>query len=71
LFARSFNWDIVSISRDVEAPPTAAPRAFPPPTSSTQSQLTTQGTAASPPTQGLDGSDEFDPRGSVPGMGST
>ncbi|KAG6597635.1 Clathrin interactor EPSIN 2 [Cucurbita argyrosperma subsp. argyrosperma] len=56
----------VQSQRDVEAPPTAAPRAFPPPTSSTQSQLTSHGTAASPPTQGLDGSDEFDPRGSVP-----
>lgn len=52
--------------RDVEAPATTAPRTFPPPTPSTPSQLTTHATTASPPTQGHDGSDEFDPRGSVP-----
>ncbi|XP_038883619.1 clathrin interactor EPSIN 2-like [Benincasa hispida] len=56
----------VHSQRDVEAPATTSPRAFPPPTSSSPSQPTTHGTTASPPMQGLDGSDEFDPRGSVP-----
>ncbi|TYK16961.1 clathrin interactor EPSIN 2 isoform X2 [Cucumis melo var. makuwa] len=56
----------VPSQREVEAPATTAPRAFPPPVSSTPSQQTTHGTTASPHPQGPDGSDEFDPRGSVP-----
>ncbi|XP_023526812.1 clathrin interactor EPSIN 2-like isoform X1 [Cucurbita pepo subsp. pepo] len=55
----------VHSQRDVEAPSTTAPRAFPPPTSSTPSQPTSHGTSTSPPTQGFDRPDEFDPRGSV------
>ncbi|XP_022137872.1 clathrin interactor EPSIN 2 isoform X2 [Momordica charantia] len=69
--AVSESGNTVPSQRDVAAPATTASRAFPPPSSSTPSQLPTQGTTGSPRTQEFDGSDEFDPRGSIPAAPTT